>query len=165
MVKTNIHLYSEQAMTTRKLFIGIGLIAVVVVALYLTMNTISNPKIPLEWSLSSFTIPINWTESLKLKLTVYLPIDYTILYNCHVEVRYFAKNNIWKTVISQDLGTLRYPDDTRSFTIYLDTDFKNSSRYYYHNSLTFWFNQTVNAIDIATQEPNFKADIYGFQKP
>jgi len=164
MVKTNIQLYSEQAMTTRKLFIGIGLIAVVVVALYLTMNTISNPKIPLEWSLSHYASPKNPAERWTMVITVYLPINYTALFNCHIEVRYFTQNNIWKTAISQDFGMLNYQDERR-FTIYLDADFKNSSRYYYHNSLTFWFNQTVNAIDIATQEPNFKADIYGFQKP
>lgn len=154
-------------MTTKKLFIGIGLIAVVVVALYLTMNNISNPKIPLEWSLSYYTSPYSYsnpTNRWKMEITVYLPINHTTLYNCHIGVRYFTQSNIWKTAISQDFGMLNYQDERR-FTIYLDADFKNSSTYYYHNSLTFWFNQTVNAIDIATQEPNFQADIYGFLKP
>ena len=136
----------------KKLFIGIALIVVVVIAVvafYLTTSLTSNPKIPL--GVGDIAIQ-ELSDYYDVQVSVYLPYNYTTLFNCHIEVKYLTQNDIWKTV-SKDIGILNYRD-YKEQPLQLDGDFKSGNPYlkqdgHYHGDV----------------EPNIKVETYGYLKP
>lgn len=141
-------------MITGKLFIVIGLIVVVITALYLTVSLTSNPRIPLDYDLEIIKPSDYWDA----KVTVRLQTNCSTLYNCHVELMYLTTNNEWKNslgwssvfgiVYNGEIGIVDY-GETKTIYFRLE-NFKTN------DTLTRWHEYA---------DANIRVDAYGYLKP
>lgn len=131
--------------------IGIPLIIVGIITVFYVVSKIpSYPKIPLVYG--KVGLQEN-TENYVMRLTVSLPPNHTILYDCRVEVRYLTQDGTWKTS-SRNFGSLIHGSPFKELTLQLHRDFKSGNPNLKQDGL---FHEEV--------EPNIKIEAYGYTKP